>query len=311
MTFNQRDAPRVRPNFPALMRAVCVATLALCVGSCAAGTRPTDAGRPRGNEPPYPILLTASAERREQATNAYTALAHSPGAAIPPALQPVTATISALPADASTVAPLKLPIVSLPATAKGEAKEEALRESLRRFIASAGLLLGVAPRELSLVARTDEPDGTRRALYQQRPFAYPLRAGFGVLDIRFAADGRIIALASTAIPDAERLNRALNLPRQRLTPEQAVARLAANRAISVTDDDGHAQSYAVPAAARITARELVVYPLKTTTNGAPVLELHLAWELAVEGETATAGNAPQLVYLDAVTGAVIAVGSRV
>ncbi len=311
MTFSQHCALRVRSDLLLFARVVCVVALALCMGSCAAGTRPTDAGRPRGNEPPYPILLTASAERREQATNAYAALAGAAGAAIPPALQPVTATISALPTDASTIAPLKLPSVALPATAKDDAKEEALRESLRRFIAGAGALLGVAPRDLSLVARTDEPDGTRRALYQQRPFAHPLRAGFGVLDIRFNADGHVIGLASTAIPDAERLNRALNLPRQRLTSEQAVTRLAANRALTVTDADGRAQSYAVPAAARLTARELVVYPLKTTANGASALEFHLAWELAVEGETTTAGNTPQLVYLDAVTGAVIAVDSRV
>jgi hypothetical protein len=279
---------------------VSLVSLAGVLSSCA-GARDPDPARPRANEPQYPVVLAANAERREQALAGWAALARDNNLRNepPPQLQPVTATVSQLPA---TDAPLRLPLVEIRDEAgqlREQSVEESRRESLRRFITSAGALLGVAPQNLSLVERKDETDGTRRARYQQQPFPYPLRAGFGVLEIAFTDDRRVLSLSSTAIPDTERLTRALALLRpQQLTADQAVERVR-GRAFTYSSI-GSQLTYTVAPDDPIIARELVVYPVRPA-NDQSALELHVAWELTV-GK----GSAPFLVYLDALRGEIIA-----
>lgn len=282
-------------------RLALVVSLICLTGASCAGARDPDPSRPRANEPPYPVVLGANAERREQALAGWATLARDNNLANepPPQLQPVTATISALPAS---VAALRLPLVEIKNDA-GEvleaSREESRRESLRRFIMSAGALLGVAPQNLSLVERKDETDGTRRARYQQQPFPYPLRAGFGVLEIAFTDDRRVLSLTSTAIPDTERLSRALALLRpQQLTADQAVERVR-GRAFTYPGNSSPL-TYTVAPDDPIMPRELVVYPVRPA-NDQSALELRVAWEMAV-GKGAT----PYLVYLDAVRGEIIA-----
>jgi hypothetical protein len=273
----------------------------VCLAGACAGSRAPEAGRPRANEPPYPVVLAANAERREQSLAGWAALARDQNLRNepPPELQPVTATISALP---STDAPLRLPLVEIRDEAgevREQSREESRRESLRRFIASAGALLGVLPQNLSLVERKDEANGTRRARYQQHPFPYPLRGGFGVMEIAFTDDRRVLSLSSTAIPDTERLTRALALLRpQQLTAEQAIERLR-GRAFTFPGINAQ-QTYTVAPDDPIIPRELVVYPVRPA-NDQSALELHVAWEMTV-GKGAT----PYLVYLDAVRGEIIA-----
>ncbi|HYP01434.1 MAG TPA: hypothetical protein VER76_14690, partial [Pyrinomonadaceae bacterium] len=253
-------------------------------------------------EPPYPVVLAANAERREQALAGWAAVARDQNLSNepPPQLQPVTATISALPA---TDAPVRLPLVEIRDEAgqiREESREESRRESLRRFITSASALLGVAPQNLSLVERKDETDGTRRARYQQNPFPYPLRAGFGVLEIAFTDDRRVLSLSSTAIPDTERLARALALVRpQQLTADQAIERVR-GRAFTYPGISSQL-TYTVAPDDPIVPRELVVYPVRPAGDAAGALELRVAWEMAV-GK----GEAPFLVYLDALKGEIIA-----
>jgi hypothetical protein len=281
--------------------ALVVSLVSLAGASSCAGARDPDPARPRANEPAYPVVLAANAERREQALAGWAALARDNNLANepPPGLQPVTATISQLP---TTDAPLRLPLVEIRDEAgevREASREESRRESLRRFILSAGALLGVAPQNLSLVERKDESNGTRRARYQQQPFPYPLRGGFGALEIAFTDDRRVLSLSSTAIPDTERLSRALALLRpQQLTADQAIERVR-GRAFTFPGISSQ-QTYTVAPDDPIVPRELVVYPVRPA-NDAGALELHVAWELAV-GKGAT----PYLVYLDAVRGEIIA-----
>ena len=290
-----RRAPGAR------LRLVLCAALVFAAGACAASRDP-DPARPRANEPPYPIMVAANAERRAQAIAGWAALARDNNVRNepPPELQPVTATISQLPA---MEAPLRLPLVEIrdeDGQVRANSEEESRRESLRRFITSAGALLGVLPQNLSLVARTDEANGTRRARYQQQPFPYPLRAGFGVLDIAFTDDRRVLSLSSTAIPDTERLARALALVRpQQLTADQAVERVR-GRSFTLTGASAPQQTYTVAPGDTVTPRELVVYPVRLAGD-AGALELRVAWELTV-----SAGATPYLVYLDAVRGEIIA-----
>jgi hypothetical protein len=280
----------------ALLLAVTFAALALSNGACAAASRAPEAGRPRGPEAPYPVVLGASEERRELALATWTALARDAGETSPPApeLQPVTATLATLPS--ALTAPLRLPRVG--GVDGKEPTEEETREALRRFIAGAAPLLGVVRSELSLVERTDNPDGTKRALYQQNPFDLPLRGGYGVLEITYTPDRHIVGLKSTAIPDSERLRRALTTVRQQqtLTAERATQSLA-GRVVSVKDGAGNVGAYTFTPSDRLTAGELVVHPVRPPADPS-VIELRLAWEVRVE----RAGARPLIVYVDAVSG---------
>jgi hypothetical protein len=174
--------------------------------------------------------------------------------------------------------------------------EEETRESLRRFIESAAPVLGVAPGELSLVEISDVNGGARRARYRQAPFRFPLRNGYGDVEITFTPDLRVTSLSSTAIPDTERLRLAISAFRgQRLTAEKAVATLA-DRAVTFTDANGNQQTHNVSATGDATARELVVFPI-LREGESPSLELHLAWEIYLGAQ-----SPPLLVYVDALTG---------
>ncbi|HZH30571.1 MAG TPA: hypothetical protein VEY11_07385 [Pyrinomonadaceae bacterium] len=296
----------LRPPPRALLRLAFAVALISTAGACA-GSRDPDPARPRADGPPYPVIIAANAERREQALAGWAAIARDNNVRNepPPQLQPVTATISELPATLE--APLRLPLVEIrdeDGQVRANSEEESRRESLRRFITAAGALLGVAPQNLSLVARTDEANGTRRARYLQQPFPYPLRGGFGLLDIAFTDDRRVVSLSSTAIPDTERLARALALVRpQQLTAEQAVERVRGRSFTLSGATAPQPQTYTVAPGDTVTPRELVVYPVRpvgdSATGGA--LELRVAWELAVG-----AGATPYLVYLDAVRGEIIA-----
>ena len=285
--------PGTRHQPARALRLVLLACVALPLGACAAA-RPPDAGPPRASEPPYPVVLAASTERREQAAAAWQALAQEQGLtpAPTPEWQTVTATISALPAGVTP----RLPKVELPDKGAG-AQDEATREALRRFLTSTAPLLGVAAKELSLVEIRDQGAGAKVARYRQKPFPHPLRGGFGTIEIGFTADGRVVSLTSTALPDAERLARLLAAQPPKLTPQDAVARLA-GRALTYTGAGGNTLSYTVAQSDQPQARELVVYPLRRANDPA-ALELHLAWEVAV------GGGAPLVAYVDALTGDIV------
>ena len=297
MRFSQGKS--LRPDRRGAARAALALAGALLACSCAGLSRQPEAGRPNAG-PPYPVVLGASEARRDKALAVWSTLLSEQGAtpaATAPELQPVTATLRALPATSA-------PQLLLPRVGDLENRqptEEETREALRRFITSAAPLLGASPEELSLVERADNGDGTKRARYQQRPFRYPLRGGYGQLEIHFTPAGRITQLSSTAIPEAERIERALTAVRTRatlLTPQMALARLT-GRAVSYTDASGREQTLSVPASDQTAVRELVVYPVRRADDPS-TLSFHLAWEIA----TGAAG-APILVYLDAVNGETI------
>ncbi|MBC7933698.1 MAG: hypothetical protein H7Z38_24315 [Rubrivivax sp.] len=274
-----------------------IAASALLFGAaCAAATRPPDTERPRGNAPPYPVILTASDDRRAGVLANWKTVAGEQSAATGPSpeLQPVTATLAALPANLSS--PPRMPTVII--TDEKEQSEEETRESLRRFIATAAPLLGVGLDGLSLVEVKDAPAGNAKtARYRQNPFPYPLRNGYGLVEITFTPDLRVVGLSSTAIPDTERLRLALAAvkPAALPTADKTIASLA-SRPVTFTDRTGNQQTRTITQADALAARELVVFPLRRTADAATI-ELHLAWEIAVGGP-----EAPILVYLDAVTG---------
>jgi hypothetical protein len=185
-------------------------------------------------------------------------------------------------------APLRLPQIG----DQNLMTEEQTREALRRFINEQTALLGVDPQQLSLVSVTDQNPATHRALYQQRPFLYPLRGDLGTLEIEFTTDRRILRLSSTAIPDTEAVQRAI--AELRPTSAEEIRQRIAGQQLFYTAPDGSQETVQIPPQAALNSLELVVYPI-TTAREKPSIELYLAWEVTI-------GRDPShVVYLDAVS----------
>ena len=264
-----------------------VLMLVVLAGGCAA-FRATDANGPRSDVRLYPVGLADPSARLEEASLAWYQLSQHYGVTdrTQVNLDPHTATLRSLPAN------LTKPIY-LPKVGDAEQTEEQTRESLRRFIGEWRRLIGAEPEELSLVERIDEPSGLKLARYEQRPFRYPLRGGYGNLTIRFRNDRQLVSISSNCLPNAERLQSTLAQVNPQVTGEDAVNKLK-EQPFTMGQ-----QTITLPPNAVLEPRQLVVYTLPPPgqTGG---LELHLAWEINVT-------NGPvRTIYFDAVSSQVIA-----
>jgi hypothetical protein len=259
-------------------------------GACAA-FQPPDANGPTANRPQYPIALSDVGSRLEEASLAWYQLSQQYGVTgkTEANLHPYTATLESLPANLPS--PIYLPKVGSPTNPT----EDDTRESLRRFIVEWQRLIGADPNQLSLVERTDEPSGVKVARYEQRPFRYPLRGDFGSLVIQFRSNGQLVGFSSNCIPNADRLQPALNALTPKITAEQAVDHVK-NKGVTAS---GQQQTVSLPASAKVEAKQLVVYaqPSKDPASG---LQIRLAWEIDVTNGPITK------VYLDAISDEIIA-----
>ena len=270
-----------------------ILTLALApvlLASACAAFQPTDANGPASNRMPYPVAIPDPASRLEEASTAWYQLSQRYGlpGKTEANLQPYTATIESLPANLP--APIYLPKVGTPPNNT----EEDTREALRRFIVEWKTLIGADPNQLSLIERIDEPTGVKVARYEQRPFRYPLRGGFGNLEIRFRSNGQLVGFSSNCIPNADRLQATLAGLTPKISAEQAVNHIKTPPA-NVTNTAG----VSLPANAVVETPQLVVYaqPSKDPASG---LQLRLAWEIDIT-------NSPiKKVFLDAISDEIIA-----
>lgn len=253
--------------------------------------QPPETGGPRNSGPLYPVLFTEQAQRSEAAIGGFNRLTQSAGSKAEIALQPITATIQSVPMTLST--PLYLPKVGI----EPEMNEEETRESLRRLITDWRTLIGADPAELSLVERIDRPDGVKVAKYEQRPFRYPLRGGYGLLEIQFLPNRVLRNITSTCIPDADRLQAALAQAIPKLSAPDAI-KLVQGSDFVYTDAKGQQTTIRVPATDAVSAVELVTYVFPTTGR-TDALELHIAWEVSI------GTNPGRLIYVDAVEGKVL------
>lgn len=265
---------------------------ALCLSGCAALQPPSALG-PAAPDSLYPILLTEDSQRNEATLVALNRLAQSSEniSGVKPQLQPVTGTVLTLPPNSA--AALYLPKLGAGAVMT----EEETRESLRRFIREWQQLIGSDPAKLSLVERIDQPDGSKLAIYEQRPFRYPIRGGYGKLQINFGVDRRVINLTSSCIPDAERIQNALSALNLRPKAEDAVQQLQ-EKSASYLDANRNKLTFTLPSASQINPRGLTTYILHAKDR-TDALEFHLAWEMELT-------NAPvKLIYVDAVNGEIV------
>jgi hypothetical protein len=276
-----------------LLISLLVLLSALLAGACSA-FQPPDANGPRSNRSPYPVVFPDETTRQEESLLAWRQLTQRYGLAdkTAPDLQPITGTLRSLPATLNGS-------IFLPKVGAGPSfNEEEIREALRRFIDEWRVIIGADPAQLSLVERTDEPDGNKVARYEQRPFRYPLRGGYGNLVIRFASNLRVLELSSNCLPNTDRLQAALANITPKLTAEDALNHIKGH-SITLTDASGKQQTFTLGATDPVTVRQLVVYVLPPG-NQSTSLEFHLAWEIETP-------NSPfKTVYLDAVDDRVIA-----
>ncbi len=265
--------------------------IALALTGCAP-MQPVNPGGPRSNEPTYPLLISADNQRREVATAALSRLNQPANSTTTSRLNIATSTIESLSVDPSR--PLYLPKLGTAVVMN----EEETRESLRRFIREWHDLIGADPAKLSLVERVDQPDGTRTATYDHRPFRYPIRGKYGKLEIRFTTDRRVLNLSSTCIPDAERIQTALAAITVRLQPVDVLTQLR-GAPVTYRNETGTDVTLNIPAASEINPKELVTYILPSKNNP-EALEFHLAWEVELTSSPV------KVLYVDAVNGEVIA-----
>lgn len=284
---------------PHSQRKLCFAFLIglFVCGGCGA-TRPVDSGAPtnRGSAD-YPVRFLRADEGRDRAIAAWRRIAQIQNGdeTSDPSLHPVTSTIVSLPAAAPPL--LKLPRVGDPNNLSMNDNET--REALRRFLANSSDLLGAEIIQLSLREVAGGEEGLKVARYQQRPFLYPLRNNYGVVEIGFAPNGQITRLSSSCIPAEEQLRRAVD----RLTPRLGASEIAvklANRTVTLTDETTRAErAVTITAAEEIRARELVIYPLMRPGE-LDALELHLAWDVSIKVE-----GREHILYVDALTGEIL------
>jgi hypothetical protein len=118
------------------------------------------------------------------------------------------------------------------------------------------------------------------------------------LEIQFTADRRLLNVSSTCIPDAEKLQPAIAAVIPLAKSEDAITHIR-GKVITFTDSSGSKQQYQTSANSEISATDLVIYPLPSSTNS-NALEFHLAWEFALK-------NAPiNYLYIDAIEDEILA-----
>jgi hypothetical protein len=273
---------------------IVAAIAALLLSSACAALQPPNVTGPRGVDQLYPIRLTEDSQRREANLAALHRLAQSTGSigATQPELQPVTSTILSLPDRASGA--LQLPKVGAGAVMN----EEETRESLRRFIRQWQELIGSDPAKLSLVERIDNPDGSKLANYEQRPFRYPIRGNYGKLQIKFTSDRRVLNLTSSCIPDAERIQSSFSSLGLRPRAEETIKQLR-EKGLTYADAAGNRSTFTIAPSTEIVPRGMTIYVLPSAKTP-DTLEFHLAWEMELT-------NGPvKLAYIDPVSGETIA-----
>ena len=256
----------------------------LAASGCA-GLQPVEVTGPRANTQPYPVMVTEDKQRSAAALVAASQLLGAGTAQVN--LQPVTATIESLPQNQSV---LYLPKVGAGPTMS----EEELRESLRRFLRDWRNLIGASPAQLSLIERTDQPDGIRLAVYEQRPFRYPLRGQYGKLLLRFTSDRRLVSLSSSCLPDAERLQNSLTNLTPQITADDALKIAQGNGGLNTNQNANQPAPSGSPPPG---SAQLVVYVIPS--KGANALELHLAYEIQLLEPSA------RTVYVDVINRQII------
>jgi hypothetical protein len=226
----------------------------------------------------YPAVIKDSLDRRARAEREWRRMLDTynvPQA--PPDFYPITYT------------PRSLIGVSGGITLNAESTQPAadplaIREMVRGFIDRWREMIGADSSSLSL-ASAEESGATRRYVYKQANYAFPIAPPSGEMVIVVSSDGKLMQLDDRLIPVVE-------LPSRPAIEDLAAAKRLVGRVFTYTDLSGKEQRTVINSTDDVAVKQLVILPVEK----ADAIEVHLAWELS-------AGNSlTWTVYTDAVTG---------
>lgn len=160
----------------------------------------------------------------------------------------------------------------------------ALREAVKVFIDRWRDLLAVDPASVSLIS-ADESGDSRRLIFQQVSYAYPVAGSFGEMVIIIDKSGTLLQLDDRFVPVVE-------LPLKPALEREAAAKKIIGRTFNYTDIAGRQQQAQIGAPSEVSVKRLVVLPIEK----ADAVEVHLAWEI-VAGKSLS-----WTVHVDAVNG---------
>ena len=273
------------------IRTILAVLPALLILACAGTTRPPEAGAPGTSDQTYPIVYQGAPERVDEVKALWTSMLKNQGNVVAPLpeLQPVTLTIK----DISSPGVLRLQRLGI----NSKMTEDDIRESLRRFLDTARPLIGVEAQQLSFVDKSGGIGSSQVATYEQAPFRFPLRNGFGVVRVGFTQDLRIEEFSSTCIPNLQGFQRSLTRIKTTINAEQAVS-IVQSSTLEYSDAQGKHQ-ITVAAPASVSASQIILFPVRSPDNSS--IALHLAWEVKIGGV-----GVDRTAYVDAVNSEVLA-----
>jgi hypothetical protein len=226
----------------------------------------------------YPIFIKDSPDRRARAEREWRRMLDAYGVPqTPPDLYPITYTPRSLLGVSGAI---KL----MAYTPEPGSENIALRTAVRAFIDRWRDLIGADPATVSLIS-ADESGPTRRLIYQQANYAFPIAPGFGEMTVIINSDGNLAQLDDRFIPVVE-------LPQQPAIERGEAARRVVGRTFTYSDIAGRPQQERIGTAEEVSVNRIVTLPIEK----ADAIEVHLAWEV-VAGKSLT-----WTVYIDAMTG---------
>jgi hypothetical protein len=273
-------------------RTIFIIGLGLALAGCAA-MQPPNANSPGNNESLYPVIVAESVQRIESVNAAWAQINAQQGvnAKSQIELQPITSTIREFPQNFT--GPLYLPKVGESA----QMNDEERRESLRRFLNEWKTVLGIDPAQLTLINDAPTAGGARTAVYEQRPFTYPLRGPYGKVEVSFTEDRRILNVKSTAIPDTTKIQAVLITVARQIRGLDVNAKIA-GQVVKYNDASG-LHTFTIEPPIQATPQQLVVLALESPQK-LGTLEFHLVWEMSLT-------NGPVgVIYFDILKNEVIA-----
>ncbi len=168
--------------------------------------------------------------------------------------------------------------------AKRPEQDLELRAAVKQFIDRWRDLLLADPDSVSLISVSDAGE-TRRLIFKQSNYPFPVAGSFGEMIFVVSTDGRLLQLEDRFIPLVE-------APTRPEFQREAARKKVMGRSFAYRDTAGREQREQIANEDEITVKQLVILPLEKGDQ----IEVRLAWEIV-------AGRALSwTVYIDAITG---------
>jgi hypothetical protein len=233
---------------------------------------------PKAQRQNYPAIIRDSVERRARAEREWRRMLDTYGVQqTPPDLHPIIYTPRSLLGVTGG-------INVMPVRTDPRSESMALREAMKVFLERWRELIGADPAAISLVSES-QVEATRRLIYRQASYAFPVAGNYGEMTAIVSPEGRLLQLDSRFIPVVE-------LPVQPSIQREEAAKRVVGRTFTYADLAGREQRVQINAIDEVSVKQLVILPIEK----GDAIEVRLAWEI-VAGSSLS-----WTVYIDAVGG---------